>query len=201
VELTDLAKRYGCLLAIDEAHALGLFGEGRGLCSERGINPDIIVGTMTKSFGSGGGFIASSTSFQSLFINKARTFIFSTGLAPGCTGSALAAIDVIQGDHSLGDELLRKSKLFRDALTDKGVGVSDDNSQIIPIMIGDNAEAVCMMNTLLDQGILLAAVRPPTVPVGTARLRISVTLAHEDADLIHAANTIGQVLQPSGAHS
>lgn len=199
--LSELARKHDCLLAIDEAHALGVFGEGRGLCQALGITPDIIVGTMTKSFGSGGGFIASSAPFQSLFINKARSFIFSTGLAPACAGSALAAIDVMQNDPALGPELLRRSQLLRDQLSDNGVDVPDDNSQIIPIMIGSNAEAVRIMNALLDLGILLAAVRPPSVPEGTARLRISATLAHLDADLQHAAKTIAHALQPTRVHS
>jgi 8-amino-7-oxononanoate synthase len=199
--ISELAKQHNCLLAIDEAHALGVFGSGRGLCHALKISPDIIVGTMTKSFGSGGGFIASSASFQSLFINKARSFIFSTGLAPACAGSALAAIDVMKQKSDIGVELLRKSRLFRDRLLKNGVDIPDDDSQIIPIMIGSNAEAVRIMNTLLDQGILLAAVRPPSVPEGTARLRISVTLAHEDIDLEHAAKTIAKVLKSSEIHS
>ena len=199
--IAELAQEYECLFAVDEAHALGVFGEGKGLCHGLSVQPDIIVGTMTKSFGSGGGFIASSTSFQSLFINKARSFIFSTGLSPACAGSALAATDVMQQNPSMGVELLRKSRLLRDRLIESGVQIPDDDSQILPIMIGSNAEAVRIMNTLLDHGILLAAVRPPSVPEGTARLRISVTLAHEDSDLEYAATTIAQVLQSSGVHS
>lgn len=199
--LAELAKKHGCLLAIDEAHALGIFGEGRGLSQALGITPDIIIGTLTKSFGGGGGFIAGSTPLQSLIINKARSFIFSTGLSPACAGSALAAIEIFQTTPALGAALLRKSRLLRDHLTENSIDVPRDNSQIIPIMIGSNQEAVRVMNALLDQGILLAAVRPPSVPQGTARLRISLTLAHEDKDLQQAAAAIAQVLQPRKVHT
>lgn len=199
--LATLAKEYNCLLAIDEAHALGVFGDGKGLCHALGVLPDIVVGTMTKSFGSGGGFIASSLPFRALVVNKARSFIFSTGLSPVCAGAALGALAVMRNETQLGPELLRRSKLLRLRLTEHGVDVPDDDSEIIPIMIGNNAEAVRIMNTLLDQGILLAAVRPPSVPEGTARLRISVTLAHADADLDYAATSIAQVLHNAGVHT
>lgn len=201
VRLAELAGKYECLLAIDEAHALGVYGEGRGLCHALGVAPDIVVGTMTKSFGSGGGFIAAAAPFRSLFINKARSFIFSTGLSPACAGGALASLDVMRSDASLGTTLLQRSHEFRALLTDQGVDVPADDSQIIPIMIGENAHAVRVMNALLEDGILLAAVRPPSVPEGTARLRISVTLAHQSGDLEHAAQKIARALQPSGAHS
>jgi 7-keto-8-aminopelargonate synthetase-like enzyme len=107
----------------------------------------------------------------------------------------------MRSDASLGTTLLQRSHEFRALLTDQGVDVPADDSQIIPIMIGENAHAVRVMNALLEDGILLAAVRPPSVPEGTARLRISVTLAHQSGDLEHAAQKIARALQPSGAHS
>lgn len=195
--LANLAKRHHCLLAIDEAHAVGVYGEGRGLCHQLGIEPDVIVGTLTKSFGSGGGFIAGGDAFRTLFINRARSFIFSTGLSPSNAGSALASLEIMKDDSTLGTELLELARLFRQALASHGVEVPDEDSQIIPIMIGENEAAVHCMEQLLDEDILLAAVRPPTVPVGTARLRVSITRAHCEEDLQRAAKAIAQVVEHS----
>ncbi|MFP6583160.1 MAG: 8-amino-7-oxononanoate synthase [Candidatus Hydrogenedentota bacterium] len=195
--LTELARKYDCLLAIDEAHAIGIFGDGHGLCYQLNVRPDIIVGTLTKSFGSGGGFICSPDDFRSLFINRARSFIFSTGLSPACVGSALAALEVMRLNTDMGAELLVRSKSFRASLESEGVSVPDQDSQIIPIMIGENADAVHCMDELLKDYVLLAAVRPPSVPHGTARLRISLTRAHGEDDLANAAKLIAQVVQPS----
>jgi 8-amino-7-oxononanoate synthase len=193
-QLSTLAKQYNCLLAIDEAHAIGIYGSGHGLCHELNIHPDVIVGTLTKSIGSGGGFVASSHAIQSLLINTARSFIFSTGLSPACAGAALAALNVIESSHELGKNLLSQAHYLRTQLRDQGIEVPTYNSQIIPIIIGDNSLTVDAMNSLINESILLSAIRPPTVPKGTARLRMSVTLAHEKTDLTHAAQTIAKVL-------
>ncbi len=193
-QLSALAKQYNCLLAIDEAHAIGIHGSGHGVCHELNIHPDVIVGTLTKSIGSGGGFVASSQSIQSLLINTARSFIFSTGLSPACAGAALASLKIIESSPELGKNLLSQAHYLRAQLRDQGIEVPTHNSQIIPIIIGDNSQTVDAMNSLIKEGILLSAIRPPTVPKGTARLRMSVTLAHEKADLTHAAQTIAKAL-------
>ncbi len=192
-ELSTLAKQHGALLVIDEAHAIGVFGEGGGLCKERGINADIIVGTMSKSLGGGGGFAAGSDTFRRLLVNKARSFIFSTGLAPGCVGSALAAIDAVQSSPDMGKELLALSHRFRAILREQNFEVLDGETQIIPIMVGDNEKAVDMAGPCLEQGVLVTAIRPPTVPRGTARLRLSVTLAHTESDFQRAAKVLAAV--------
>ena len=186
-ELAELAHKFHALLAVDEAHAIGVFGHGGGLCQELGIEPEVIIGTMSKSLGSGGGFAAGTEDFCSLLVNKARSFIFSTGLAPGCLGSAMAALDLIEKDPGMGIRLRGQADRFRWELREKGFEVSDDSSQIIPIIIGDNQAAKDVSHACMEHGILVTAVRPPSVPEGTARLRISVTLAHTDADFDHAA--------------
>lgn len=191
-DLAELAQRYHALLVIDEAHAIGVFGHGGGVCKELGVEPEVIVGTMSKSLGSGGGFAAGSNEFCNLLINKARSFIFSTGLAPGCLGSAIAALDILEADPAMGTRLRTQTDRFRWELREKGFEISDDCSQIIPIIIGDNLAAMDVSHACLEHGILLTAVRPPTVPEGTARLRLSVTLAHTDADFERAAHVIAE---------
>ena len=191
-ELAELAQRYHALLIIDEAHAIGVMGNGGGLCRERGVHPDVIVGTMSKALGSGGGFAAGSEDFYALLVNRARSFIFSTGLAPACLGSAIAAIDIIQEQKTLGRELLAKAEHFKDILRDRGFEVPDARSQVIPIIIGDNQATVDLSHKLLEDRLLVTAIRPPTVPEGTARLRLSVTLAHTEEDFIHAADVLAE---------
>lgn len=195
VRLAELALKYDCLLAIDEAHAMGVFGQGRGLCHELGVKPDVIMGTLTKALGSGGGFVATSNTIQTLLINTARSFIFSTGLSPACAGAAKSALAVLQDEPDLGETLLNKTAYLCEQLREHEVTIPEIQSQIIPILIGDNTAAMNCMNALIEQGILLTAVRPPTVPKGTARLRLSVTLAHEHADLEQAAKAIAKVVQ------
>ena len=192
--LSELAQQYDCLLAIDEAHAIGIFGNGHGLCHALDVQPDVIVGTLTKALGSGGGFVAASRPIQDILINTARSFIFSTGLAPACAGSTLAALSVIESTPDLGDTLRTRAEYLRTHLRDNGLDIPNYDSQIIPIVIGDNTKTMDCMHTLIEQGILLTAVRPPTVPKGTSRLRLSLTLAHENSDLKEAAATIAKVV-------
>lgn len=197
-ELRALADRHGAYLLMDEAHALGVFGGGSGLCAEAGAKPDVTVANMTKALGSGGGFVAGSRAFIDLLVNKARSFIFSTGLAPACAGSALEAVNIVESEPDLGAELLRRARLFHERLQHAGFDLADNQSQIIPIVIGDNRTATALSEELLRQGLLVAAVRPPSVPVGTARLRVSITLAHTDEDLARAADTLAHVALETG---
>lgn len=196
--LRELADRYGAYLLIDEAHALGVFGRGAGLCAELGVKPDVVVANMTKALGGGGGFVAASREFIDLLINKARSFIFSTGLAPACAGSALKAVEIVQADPDLGQELLRRSSLLRTLLREQGFDIPDDPSQIVPMIVGSNEAAVELSIALLERGVLITAVRPPSVPDGTARLRLSVTLAHEEGDLRRATEIMAAVALEAG---
>ena len=189
-EIAQLAEEFGAVFAADEAHAIGVYGGGAGLCAEQGASADVIVGTLSKALGGEGGFAAGPEWSKDLLINRARTFIFSTGLAPACAGSALAALDVVRNDNDLGPELLARAATFRQRLRELGVGVPDDRSQIVPLVIGENNSAMDLAASLLERGVLAAAVRPPSVPKGTARLRFSVTLAHERHDLDATAEVV-----------
>lgn len=190
-ELVTLAGKYNCLLFIDEAHAIGIFGNGGGIVQKLGLSEhvDLISGTMSKSLGSYGGFVACSNEIRQLLINKARSFIYSTGLPPASVAAAIKAIKIIR-EKSPGGILLSRAQKFHQMLMDAGFTLASFESQIIPIHIGDNDEAMAISAELLENGILATAVRPPTVPKGTARLRLTVSLAHSETDLKNAVEII-----------
>jgi 8-amino-7-oxononanoate synthase len=195
-ELRRLADAFNAFWIVDEAHALGVFGpSGRGVCAEEGVSPDLLVGTLGKSLGGFGGFVAGSKPAVELLINRARPFIYSTGLPPACAASALAALDIVERDPELGATLLRRARGFTERLRRLGLHVPADPSQIVPVVLGSNATALAVAKRLVNTGILATAIRPPTVPVGTSRLRLSLTLAHTDEDLAWAAEHITQAVQ------
>jgi 8-amino-7-oxononanoate synthase len=192
-EIAEVAARHGAMLVVDEAHAIGVMGAGGGgVCREAGckVRPDFVVGTLSKSLGGYGGFVGCSAALRELLINRARSFIYSTGLPPGCIGAARAALAVLAAEPQMGGQLLAKARLLRDLLAAGGLAVGATESQILPVHVGGNAEAVRLSQLLWDRGVLATAVRPPTVPAGTARLRLSVTLAHTEDELAAAAAAI-----------
>lgn len=191
--LSTLASRHGAILVVDEAHAVGIWGGGGGLCRHLGLRPDICVGTLGKALGSGGGFVACDGDYRDLLINRARSFIYSTGVSPMNGAAALAAINLVNADTERGSALLRRADVFREKLQARGVPVGPGDTQIIPILVGDDARAMVLAERLLDEGLIATGIRPPTVPVGTARLRLSVTLAHDEDVLEEAAAILGRV--------
>ena len=192
--LADVAREHDAFLIVDEAHAIGVFGHGGGLCREAGVTPDVTVGTLSKALGGEGGFAACEGPIRELMINKARSFIFSTGLAPACAGSAVAALGMLNDNPDLGATLLQRVQRFRDALRVQGIDVPPDRSPIVPIIIGDNEAAVALAGALLQRDVLAAAVRPPSVPAGTARLRFSITRAHTEGELIRVAEIVAETM-------
>ncbi len=192
-EIAALAAQHGAMLMIDEAHASGTFGpHGSGLIREHELENSVTVsmGTMSKAFAGYGGFIACSEILRNLLINSARAFIYATAPPPSVIGAALGIMDVLESSPRLGVILQANADSFRSLLHTAGLDTLQSQSQIIPIMIGDNEKAVAISNKLREQGIIAAAIRPPTVPIGSARLRLSVTLAHHIDDLEYAAKLI-----------
>ena len=182
--LAELARRYDALLVVDEAHAFGVLGpDGTGVCRLHGVRPDVIVGTLSKALGSYGGFAACSARTRDYLINRARSFIYSTALPPACLGAARCAVGIVRSTPGLGAALLTKTGQLRDGLASSGFDVPECESQILPVRVGENAPAVSLAKALWERHIVATAVRPPTVPAGTARLRLSVTLAHSAEDL------------------
>ncbi|WP_372797260.1 aminotransferase class I/II-fold pyridoxal phosphate-dependent enzyme, partial [Pontiella sp.] len=191
--IAALAEKYEAMLMIDEAHSTGAFGpNGAGLVRELGIENAVTVsmGTMSKAMAGYGGYVACSEKLRRLLVHSSRAFIYTTAPPPAVIGAALGALDVFEASPRLGNILQANADYFRSLLHDAGLDTLDSRSQIIPIVIGGNEKALAASRKLLDEGIIAAAIRPPTVPPGTARLRISITLAHLVDDLERAARAI-----------
>lgn len=193
-DLRNLADEFQCLLMVDEAHATGVYGGGGGICRELGVKPDILTGTLSKALASYGGFACCGASMREYLINRAPSFIYSTGLPPASAGAAAESVEIVLEDPSLGTGLLRLAEGFRKDLAALSSSVPDSASQIIPLVVGDPAAAMELSRSLFSRGIEVKAIRPPTVPPGTSRLRFSVTLAHTPADLSRAASETGALL-------
>ena len=192
-EIAALTVEYGAMALVDEAHATGVFGPGgSGLIRQYGLEDRINVsmGTLSKALGGYGGFVACSPALRDLLINRARSIIYTTGLPPAVVGSALGALVVVEKTGNAGAELLQRAATFRERLQQAGLKTLGSESQIIPVLIGENARTLAIAERLKAKGILAVAIRPPTVPEGTARLRLSVTLDHTPQDLEWAAEQI-----------
>jgi len=151
---------------------------------------NVSMGTLSKGLGSHGGFVAVSERVRDLLVNRSRAFIYSTALPPAAAGAALGALDVIEGDRGLGARLLERAARFRALLRGGGIDTLGSASQVVPVLAGSNERALALAARLREAGILAVAIRPPTVPAGTARVRLSVTLAHSDEDLARAAEAV-----------
>ena len=199
-EIAALAEKYGAMLMVDEAHSSGTFGpNGAGLVRELGLENAVTVsmGTMSKAMAGYGGYVACSENLRKLLVHSSRAFIYTTAPPPAVIGAALGAMDVFEASPRLGSILQANADYFRSLLHAGGLDTMDSQSQIIPIAIGDNEKALAISNKLREQGILCAAIRPPTVPAGTARLRISITLAHHVDHLELAAKAIISAVSPT----
>ncbi|MGC8490950.1 MAG: 8-amino-7-oxononanoate synthase [Syntrophobacteraceae bacterium] len=192
-EIVSVAAAHGAMIMVDEAHSTGVFGPGgSGVIRRYGLEDrvNVSMGTLSKALGGYGGFIACSHALRKLLINRARAFIYTTGLPPAVIGGAIGALSVIQREGNPGEELLRRAANFRKRLQGAGLDVLDSQSQIIPVLIGENERTLAVAERLKSRGILAAAIRPPTVPEGTARLRLSLTMDHSEQDLAWAAGEI-----------
>jgi 8-amino-7-oxononanoate synthase len=199
--LRELASRYQATLLVDEAHAIGIFGGGGGLWRDFRAAPDgtLIMGTLSKALGSLGGFVACGAVARDFLVNRARSFIYATALAPASVAAALGALERIQTDPGMGTRLLHLAREFHQQLKAQGLRVGNFHSQIIPVHIGDNQRTMALAERLRNRGLLVTGIRPPTVPRHTARLRLSVTLAHSADDLARAATEIGKAARELGA--
>jgi 7-keto-8-aminopelargonate synthetase-like enzyme len=141
------------------------------------------VGTYSKALGSVGGFVCGPKILIEYLLNKARTFIYTTGLPPAACGASLGALEILQQEPQRVEKLWENGKKIREGLRALGYEIPRGAGPILPIIVGENEEAVKMSGKLLEEGILVVAIRPPTVPKGTARLRLSVSAAHSDEDI------------------
>lgn len=181
--LVQIKEKYGCLLVADDAHGTGVMGlHGRGLAEDQKLESkiDIVTGTLSKALGGLGGFAAGSFLLMDYLVNKARPFIFATSLPPVICAAALEAIWVIEAEPGLRHKLWRNVQILHEGLTRQGWKLPPIVSPILPLMVGEEKEALALSESLLEQGILVPAIRTPTVPKGKARLRVTVSAAHEE---------------------
>jgi 8-amino-7-oxononanoate synthase len=193
-ELVGLARRYDCRLLVDEAHATGAIGPaGRGSVAEAGLEEevDVIVGTLGKALGSYGAYVGASREITELLVNAARPFIFSTALPPSTVAAAIAALKLIVARPERADRLRRNGDLLRRELAAAGLDPGGSRTHIVPLVVGDPGNAVALCERALEHGVFAQAIRPPTVPDGTSRLRLTVMATHREAELRHAATVIG----------
>jgi 8-amino-7-oxononanoate synthase len=197
-DLNKIAKRYGALLIVDEAHATGVLGaNGAGSWSHYGLPVEdhvILMGTMSKALGVQGGYICASRAIIDYLINYCRAFIYSTGLSPLLAGVIHYNIARVQSSPHLIESLHKATGSFQNSLKEHGVDFTPSQTPIIPVIIGESAKAVACAEKLYAQGIVASAIRPPTVPDGTARLRLSISAAHTLDDLHRAAAEIAKIL-------
>ena len=182
-ELTALAREFDGWLLVDDAHGLGVVNDGHG--STRGFDVPLQMGTLSKSIGGYGGYVCASAPVIDLIKTRAASFIYTTGLPPACAGAAIAALDIIESEPELVARPLAKARLFT-----RLMDLPEATSAIVPIVVGEPRRAMDLSRALEAEGFLVGAIRPPTVPEGTARLRVTFTAAHPDAEIERLAAAI-----------
>ena len=185
-EIVALAQKYDCLVMIDEAHAFGVMGEnGKGLAAHFGIESkiDVQMGTLSKAAGAFGAYCCGSEKLISFLINQARSFIYTTGMPPSVAAASLRAVGIIQTEPERRDRLWENTRYMRQGLKQMGFDTMDSQTPIIPILLRDAPVAVEFSGRLFAKGVFITAIRPPTVPQNTARLRLTVMATHTRADL------------------
>jgi 8-amino-7-oxononanoate synthase len=194
VGLAAICLREDAAFVLDEAHAFGVCGpEGRGIAASVGVTPDVVIGTFGKALGSFGAFVATTKAIADLLWNRARPFVFSTGLPPSVAAASNAAIAIVRSGEG-GDRrqrLAASARRFRELVPDAG---GSTEIPIAPIVIGDDRRTDAIGRALLAAKLFVASVRPPTVPIGTARLRASFSAAHERGDIERLAEITQRVI-------
>ncbi len=182
-ELVELAERHDAMLMVDEAHATGVFGRrGRGVAEHLGVEDrvDIRVGTLSKALGCIGGFVAGSQPLIDWLLSHSRPYVFSTAGPAAAAAAAVVALDIVRDEPQRREGLLARAGQLCDALSEQGWNTANSASQIIPVIVGEPQRATELSAGLRDRGLFVPAIRPPTVPEGEARLRISLTGGHTD---------------------
>ena len=195
-EICALAEAHGAMVMVDEAHATGVFGaSGAGLVEALGLHGRVTVqmGTLGKALGCAGAFIAAGREIVDLLVNRARSFIYTTAPAPPIVAAAGAALDLVAREPERRAYLLTQSAELRRRLAALGLDVPPGDGPILPVIVGDSDAAMRWSSALLERGVFVTAIRPPTVPRGTARLRVTLMATHDAADLAHATNVFAAV--------
>jgi 8-amino-7-oxononanoate synthase len=202
--IADLAAAHGAWLMVDEAHAAGVFGpNGAGLVAALGLTSrvDVHMGTLGKALGSFGAYVAGSRRLVDHLVNRARSFIFTTGLPPSAAAAASAALDVVAREPGRAQHLLATARSLGERLRAAGLDVPNLDSQILPVLVGDARRAVAAAERLLERGFYVAAIRPPTVPAGTSRLRLSLMATHRPEHVDGVARELIDILAGTEANA
>jgi 8-amino-7-oxononanoate synthase len=182
--LAELAERFDCMLLVDEAHAIGVFGaRGGGLAEQLGVQDrmHVRIGTLSKALGCGGGFACGSRRLVRWLVNRARTYVFSTALPPATCAAAICGLTIVRDEPERRTALAARAAAFAQRMREQGWHIGQSASQIVPLVVGDAARATRVSRQLRARGLLVPAIRPPSVPPGESLLRVSLTCAHSDA--------------------
>ena len=195
-KLYELSRDYNALLMVDDAHATGTIGNGHGTAAYFNLEKeiDIQLGTLSKSLGSVGGYVAANSTIIDYLVNTSRSFIFSTALSPADIGAALAALKVLETDASVLGRLQENVNYMTDQLISMGIDATNE-TPIFPILIGRNEDTLAVSDYLYEAGIIGTAIRPPTVPIGESRIRLTVTAAHNKEQIDYVCHTLHKAMK------
>lgn len=195
-KLYELSRDYNALLMVDDAHATGTIGNGHGTAAYFNLEKeiDIQLGTLSKSLGSVGGYVAANSTIIDYLVNTSRSFIFSTALSPADIGAALAALQVLETDASVLGCLQENVNYMADQLISIGINATNE-TPIFPILIGRNEDTLSVSDYLYEAGIIGTAIRPPTVPIGESRIRLTVTAAHSKTQIDYVCDTLYKAIK------
>ncbi len=194
--IVDLAEKYGALIMVDEAHATGVYDpDGAGLVANLGLGERVLVqmGTLGKALGGFGAYVAGSSALRSLLINRCRSFIFTTSLPPAVMAMGIAAIDLVKKEPERRLALRNNCGILRTGLIALGYSLGNSQSQILPLMTGDPVQCMHWSQQLFEKGVFAQGIRPPTVPPGTSRLRITLMATHTREQLDKALQVFKEV--------
>jgi glycine C-acetyltransferase/8-amino-7-oxononanoate synthase len=199
--LVELAREHGARLMVDEAHATGAIGPGgRGSVSAAGLSGevDVVVGTLGKALGSYGAYVCADRETIDFLVNTARPFIFSTAPPPSAAAAAIAALTLLEDSPELIDRLQANAVILRSALAAEGLPAGRSSSHIVPIEVGGAEQTMRLCEAALERGVFAQGIRPPTVPEGSSRLRLTVMATHRPEQLGRAAREIGAAAREVG---
>lgn len=200
-ELAAVCEREGAILVADEAHATGVVGSGgRGAVAHSGCEGRVhaIVGTLSKALGAAGGFVAGSAELIAFLRNRARPFVFDTALPASPVAAALAALEVLTAEPGLADRARANASTFAAGLRARGFDVADPAAAIVPVLVGEASAAIAMAERLRTAGVLVPAIRPPSVPEGTARLRATTMATHTESQIEFALDAFARAAKDDG---
>ncbi len=198
-EIVGLARRYDARVMVDEAHATGTFGPGgRGTVAAAGLEDDVdvVIGTLGKALGAYGAFACCDQAMARYLVNTARTLIYSTALPPPVAAAAMAALELLVEQPRLVERVQRNAEVMGDAMAAEGLVAGGSGTQILPLVLGDAEDAVTASRRALERGVFAQAIRPPSVPHGTSRIRLAIMASHSKSELRSAARTLAAVARP-----